>query len=133
VADAIAGGAHDVAGIAAACRADAESLYRLLRALAAIGVIAETEPGSFVLTPMGEPLRKDASGSVWASVVFRGDLIADNWAHLTECVRTGETAPQVMARESVQSRWSKEPNAQAIFRAVMGTAPVEDSLPLVRS
>jgi hypothetical protein len=133
VADAMGGGAREVEAIATACGADAESLYRLLRALAAMGLTAETAPGSFELTPMGEPLRKDVPGSVWPQVIFWGDLIADNWAYLTDCVRTGQTAPQVMASENVQSRWSKEPSAQAIFRAVMGTAPVEDYLPLVRS
>jgi len=133
VADALAGGAREVAEIAAVCHADPESLYRLLRALAAIGVTAETAPGSFVLTAFGEPLRKDAPGSVWPSVVFWSDLLAENWSYLTECVQSGDTAAHLMEQQGVQSRWSKDPHAQSIFRAVMGTAPVEDYLPIVRS
>jgi hypothetical protein len=37
----------------------------------------------------------------------------------------------IMAREGVASRWSKDPDAGAIFRAVMGTAPAEDYIPAV--
>lgn len=133
IADAIAAGKHEVGEMAAACGADAESLYRLLRALAAMGVTAETKAGSFNLTPFGEPLRKDAPHSMWHQVVFWSDLLADNWSYLTECVQTGKTAAQLMAAEGVRSRWSKDPHADAVFRAVMGTAPVEDYMPIVRS
>ena len=133
IADALAGGSRTVEELAVACGADAGSLRRLLRALAAIGVTAETAPGVFGLTPFGEPLRKDAPNSAWSAVVFWSDLLADNWSYLTECVRTGNTAARVMESQGIASRWSKDPDANAIFRAVMGTAPAEDYLPIVRS
>src|SRR4029077_1392792 len=126
VADALSAGERKVEDIAVACGADPDSLYRLLRALAGIGVLAETVPGSFVLTAFGDPLRKDAPNSVWSAVVFWSDLLADSWSYLTECVRTGKTAMQVMEAQGIASRWSKDPDAGAIFRAVMGTAPAED-------
>ena len=133
VADALACGESTVERLSVACGADAVSLYRLLRALASIGVTAETEPGTFVLTPFGEPLRKDAPNSAWPAVVFWSDLLADSWSYLTDCVRTGNTASSVMESQGIASRWSKDPNAAAIFRAVMGTAPAEDYMPIVRS
>lgn len=133
VADAMAGKECTVEELAVACGADASSLHRLLRALASIGVTAETAPGSFVLTPFGEPLRKTAPHSVWPAVVFWSDLLADSWSYLTDCVRTGNTAAQVMESQGIASRWSKDPHAGAIFRAVMGTAPAEDYMPIVRS
>ena len=61
--------------------------------------------------------------------MFWADLLADSWAQLTECVRTGDTAMAIMSREGIASRWSKDPEAQAIFRAVMGTAPASDYVP----
>src|SRR5260370_23600665 len=131
VADALAGAERTTDEIAAACGADPGSLYRLLRALASIGVTTETAPGRFRLTPFGEPLRKDAPNSAWPAVVFWSDLLADSWSYLTDCVRTGKMASIVMESQGIASRWSKDPDAPAIFRSVMGTAPAEDYIPIV--
>ncbi|MGH9823549.1 MAG: methyltransferase, partial [Blastocatellia bacterium] len=112
---------------------DPDSLYRLLRGLASLGVVAETVPGSFILTSLGLPLRKDSPNSVWPSVVFWADLLADSWSYLTDCVRTGKTSMEVMESQGIASRWSKDPDAPAIFRAVMGSGPAEDYMPIVES
>ena len=95
-----------------------------MRSLASIGIVTETVPETFALKPLGEPLRRDVPHSAWPAVVFWADLLADNWSHLTECVRTGDKAAQVMERAGVTSRWMQDPDAGAVFRAVMGTAPV---------
>ena len=132
VADALGDEERSAAELAAACGAQPGHLYRLLRALASFGVVAERTPERFVLTPIGKPLRRDVPDSEWASIVFWGDLLADNWAYLTECVRAGEKAEKVRP-EGVPSRWSQEPNADGIFRAVMGTAPAADYMPIARA
>jgi O-methyltransferase domain/Dimerisation domain len=133
VADALQDRARPVDEIAATCGADPGALYRLMRALASIGVVAESVPGTFVLTAFGQPLRKDAPNSVWPAVVFWADLLADNWSHLTECIRTGATAAQIMEHAGLTSRWAQDPDAGAVFRAVMGTAPAEVHMPIVTS
>jgi ubiquinone/menaquinone biosynthesis C-methylase UbiE len=132
VADALADRERTVDELAAACTADRDSLYRLMRALSTFGITAETGPGRFVLTPIGEPLRKDALNSVWPAVIFWADLLADSWSYLTDCVRTGQSAFKLMESQGIASRWSKDPDASAIFRAVMGTAPAEDYMPIAR-
>lgn len=132
IADALGDGVQSVEELAIACGAKTEPLYRLLRALASFGVVAEVTPRSFTLTPVGQPLRKDVGESEWASVVFWADLLADSWAYLTECVRIGGSAA-VVRPEGVPSRWAQDPNASAIFRAVMGTAPAEDYSPIARA
>ena len=78
------------------------------------------------------PLRKDAPDSVWAAVVFWADLLADSWSLLTDCVRTGRPAAEVRP-PNIPSRWSQDPEANAIFRAVMGTAPAEDYDPIAQA
>jgi ubiquinone/menaquinone biosynthesis C-methylase UbiE len=133
VADALGENQRSVAEIAETCGAQASSMYRLLRALASFGVVAERTPEHFVLTPFGQPLRKDAPNSEWAAIVFWADLLADSWSYMTECIRTGESAFRIMEREGVVTLWSKDPNANAIFRAVMGTAPAEDYMPIARA
>ncbi|MCU1274234.1 MAG: O-demethylpuromycin O-methyltransferase [Bryobacterales bacterium] len=92
IADYLGDGEKTVRELAAACGADHSSLYRPLRALATFGVVSETGLERFALAPLGAPLRKSTPDSVCAAVVFWADLLADSWSHLTECVRTGDTA-----------------------------------------
>jgi hypothetical protein len=132
VADALGEEERGVGFLAEACGADADALYRLLRALASIGVTEETTPEHFRLTAFGKPLRKDVPDSAWASVVFWADLLADNWSLLTDCVRTGKPADQVRDPQ-IPSRWSQDPDASSIFRAVMGTAPAEQYAPIAEA
>ena len=133
IADALSNGEQTVQQLASACNADPDSLHRLLRVLASIGIVTEAAPGSFALTPLGEPLRRDAPHSVRAGVIFWADLLADDWSHLTECVKTGAKAAHLMERAGLPWRWSQDPDAGAIFRAVMGTAPAEQYAPIVNS
>jgi hypothetical protein len=132
VADALGDEIRSVEFLAEACQAEASALYRLLRALASIGVTEETTPEHFRLTPFGSPLRKDAPQSVWPDVVFWSDLLADEWSLLTDCIRTGNPAYKIRDPK-IPSRWSQDPEAGAVFRAVMGTAPAEDYAPIAEA
>jgi hypothetical protein len=132
IADALGDEVRSVGFLAESCQADPDALYRLLRTLASIGVTEETMPEHFRLTPFGRPLRRDEPQSVWAAVIFWADLLADSWSLLTDCVRTGKPASQVRD-PNVPSRWSQDPEASSIFRAVMGTAPAEDYAPIARA
>jgi hypothetical protein len=132
VADALGDEVRSVGFLAEECQADANALYRLLRALASIGVTLETTPEHFRLTSFGKPLRRDVPQSVWPAVIFWGDLLADEWSLLTDCVRSGKPASQVRDPK-IPSRWSQVPEASSIFRAVMGTAPAEDYAPIAEA
>jgi SAM-dependent methyltransferase len=131
VADALGDSERTITDLAAICKADVSALHRLLRALAGMGVVRENTPGSFVLTDFGKPLRKDVPDSAWAAVIFWADLLAENWACLTDCVRTGKTASAV--RPEIKARWTQDPEASSVFRAVMGTSPAEDYMPIARA
>jgi hypothetical protein len=132
VADALGDDVRSVGFLAEKCQADANALYRLLRALASIGVTEETTPEHFRLTSFGKPLRRDVPQSVWPAVIFWADLLADEWSLLTDCVRTGKPASQVRDPK-IPSRWSQDAEAGSIFRAVMGTAPAEDYAPIAEA
>jgi len=84
LADALGDEVRCVAFLAEKCQADADAQYRLLRALAAIGVTEETTPEHFRLTPFGKPLRRDVPQSAWSAVIFWADLLADEWSLLTD-------------------------------------------------
>jgi len=132
VADALGDEVRSVSFLAETCQADANALFRLLRTLASIGVTEETAPEHFRLTAFGRPLRKNVPHSVWASVIFWADLLADEWSLLTDCIRTGKPARE-LRDPNIPSRWSQYPEAGSIFRAVMGTAPVQDYAPIAQA
>ena len=62
LADALADGPRPVEDLAREAGADADTLHRLLRALASDGVFAEEEPGTFRNTPASELLRSEGWG-----------------------------------------------------------------------
>src|SRR5580765_6335658 len=73
IADLLAGGAKNTADLAASTETDENSLYRLLRSLASLGIFAENTDGSFSNTPVSELLRVDSPKSLRAMMLFMGD------------------------------------------------------------
>jgi hypothetical protein len=106
--------------IAAAVGAVPGHLYRLLRALAALGVFREHEGRAFSLAPMGECLRADAARPLGPFAVFVGqDFQREAWGKLLEAVRTGA---QPFAAAHGMTTWQyreRHPEAGAIFDAAM--------------
>ena len=70
VADQLRKGARRCSDLAAECGASEDGLYRLLRALASVGVFAESAGRRFKLTPMGQFLRRDHPESVAGYALF---------------------------------------------------------------
>src|SRR4051812_9236053 len=68
----LADGPRTPAELAPAAGADGPALRRLLRALAAVGVLHEDEDDRFSLTQLGDCLREDAPYSLSAWAVFVG-------------------------------------------------------------
>jgi hypothetical protein len=90
VADTLSNGARSAAQIAETIGANPDALYRLLRALAAVGVLAEDEPRTFALTPVGTYLRSDVPESLGALAALWGSEFHQRvYARLLESVRTG--------------------------------------------
>jgi hypothetical protein len=86
LADLLKDGPRGAGELAAATQTHAPSLARVLRLLASAGVFAERPDGRFALTPVGEPLRADALGSVRALVLLlAGVEVQDAWKDLEYC------------------------------------------------
>jgi hypothetical protein len=70
-----------------------QALYRLLRATASVGVLAEGPEGTFSETPMSAVLRSNANPSLRALAIMGGrEWHGRGWSHLEYCVRTGKQA-----------------------------------------
>jgi hypothetical protein len=92
IADRLGDGPISVQDVARAVGADSSALYRVMRALASVGVFSETAPRHFELTSMGRYLRTDVEGSLRAQFLTINELDWLPWSDLLHSVRTGETA-----------------------------------------
>lgn len=73
IADLLKDGPREVSAIASAVGAHPRALYRLLRALASLGILAETTDGGFQLTGFAQTLRSDVPGSLRGLALLYGD------------------------------------------------------------
>ena len=124
IADALANGARTSDELAAESGANADALYRLLRALAAAGVFRERDDRRFELTPIGDRLRVDADESIAAWAVWIGQpSYWEAWGSLLHSVRTGENAFRHIHGTDVWVYRSTHPELSATFdRAMAGNA-----------
>ena len=60
----------------------ADALYRLLRALASVGIFAEGPPRQFSLTPLAEPLQAGVPDSKRALALMSGDEQFQAWTEI---------------------------------------------------
>lgn len=120
IADLLVDGPRTSDELAAETDADAASLYRLLRALASVGVFREEEGRRFALTATGEPLRSDVPGSLrgWAALHGR-PYLREAWSHLEHSIRTGENAFQHVHGTDVWSYRAERPEESVIFDRAM--------------
>lgn len=131
LADLLANGPRSVEDLAAAMGAHGPSLVRLVRALAALGVVAESDGGRIELTALGAPLRADVPDSMRDAVLFLvGEWCWRAWGDLLYSVRTGEPAFDRAFGMSNFEYWEHDAEAGAIhdayFRAMSRTtnAPI---------
>jgi O-methyltransferase domain/Dimerisation domain len=78
--------------LASATNTHGPSLFRILRALASVGVLSSAD-GRFALTPISETLITSAPGSLrWFAVSELGQEHYPAWGNLMHSVKTGEIA-----------------------------------------
>jgi predicted O-methyltransferase YrrM len=92
VADRLANGPVAIDEIARSVEANSDALYRVLRALSALGIFHEGDDKTFSNTALSEPLRSDVPGSVRGLGTMTLMLHARAWPEIEQAVRTGKTA-----------------------------------------
>jgi len=113
---------RSAADLAAATGTEATALYRLLRALASIGVFHEDDERRFSLTAMGELLRRDHPASLDPAVrMFCADYQWRAWGELGYSVRTGGSAVVHTLGTDVWEHRRRDPAQAALFDAAMRT------------
>ncbi len=120
IADLLKNGSRSSDELAVATSAHAGALYRLLRALASIGVFRENADRHFALTPLSECLRSDAREPVGPWAVQIGEPgFWQAWGGLLGSVRTGENAFRRVHGVSNWDYHARNPTAGAIFDRAM--------------
>ncbi|MGH3546575.1 MAG: methyltransferase [Pseudonocardiaceae bacterium] len=129
VADVLAAGPQPVEEIAQRVGAHPSALYRVLRALGDVGVVAELENRQFALTPLGEVLRSDVPGSLrgWATMVGM-PFHRYPWTDLYETVKTGESAFDRVHGTKVFDYLAEHPEDAAVFDAAMTSVSTNESV-----
>jgi hypothetical protein len=89
IADLLKDGPQSCVTLAAATGSDGASLFRLLRALASVGVFAHVRGDCFALSRLAESLQTEAPGSLRAMVITIGEIHYQACGSLLHSVQTG--------------------------------------------
>lgn len=106
--------------LAAATGVHARSLYRVLRALASIGVFAEDDLGRFGLTPLAATVRSDVIGSLRGMAQLWGDpLHWQAWGSFLDTVRTGRSGFELAFGMPLFDVFAQHPQQARMFNEAM--------------
>jgi O-methyltransferase domain len=106
--------------LAKACEVHATSLYRLLRALATVGVFHETDNKEFSLTELGLCLTSDAPGSTRHYARWIGTPGNwRSWGNLLHSIKSGESALRFTYGTDAWTYRMQHPEERAVFDSAM--------------
>jgi SAM-dependent methyltransferase len=108
--------------LAAATGTHGQALNRILRALAAAGILGADDHGRYDLTPLGATLRTDVPGSLhdWALLML-GQVNQEAWDALVHGVQTGQCAFQHRFGMDLWQYRSQHPEYAELFDAAMAS------------
>lgn len=111
-----------IAQLAAGTNTDPRSLYRLLRALASIGVFTEVSDQQFALTPLAATLKSDHPASMrYAVMAQMGYDHSLGWSNGLHSLKTGEIAFDQAAGMNIWQHFAQHPEDGHIFSQSMSS------------
>lgn len=130
LADHLADGARSADDLAAATGANGAAVYRLLRALASVGIFTESEHGVFTNTPLSEALRDRPGSARPLALFFNNEVHLRAWTAIDHSVKTGESGFEHALGQAPWSYLSSHPETAVVFNNAM-TALSSQFAPLV--
>lgn len=131
VADLLGDGPKTVDELTAATEANGDALYRVLRALASVGVFAETTERRFTLTPMAALLRQDHPLSLRAMILYAATEPYRAWANLLPGVMTGDNPFEQVFGAQHFEYLAQHPASNEIFNQAMSASSRQAALAIV--
>jgi hypothetical protein len=127
-------GPRDAEEIAELTGAHSPTLYRFLRALGEVGVVAELKNRRFALTPFSEVLRSDVPGSLRDRATIIGlPFQRDPWTDLYETIRTGESAFDRVYGTTLFDYLAEHHEDAAVFDAAMASVSATLTVSIVQA
>ncbi|MGC1903796.1 MAG: methyltransferase [Candidatus Acidiferrum sp.] len=118
--DLLENGAKSAEELAAQTGAQPDALYRLMRATACVGVLAEGSDKKFSQTPMSAVLRANAHPSLRGLAIMTGrEWHERGWSSLEYCVRTGKQALDEIYGMTIFEYLKHNPEESRIFDSAM--------------
>lgn len=118
VADRLKAGPKTCDALAAETGAHGPSLYRVMRALASLGLFSEDEHGRFATTRLGRTLERDAPDSIHPMLLMVGsEWHWQSWGKLLHTVQTGEPAFSHVHGAEAYEYFAQHPADGAVFDA----------------
>ena len=122
IADLLVDGPKSVEELATATGTHAPSLYRVMRAVASVGVFTEQDDRKFALNPVAETLRSDVPNSLRDLTIFMGeDWHWEVWGKTLFSVRTGKSVWAEKHGADVFGYFKTNPEAAGIFDRAMNS------------
>src|SRR5262249_41203227 len=106
-----------------------DMLYRVLRALASIGIFAEDADGRFMVTPLAETLCGNSGQRAYARL--HGQELYQSWAKLLDAARSGESGFVKAFGMPVFEYFGANPARGAVFDKAMTGHHGEEADPML--
>jgi hypothetical protein len=117
IAGRVAAAPQTTAALARDCDVDEDSLYRVLRTLASVGVFEEVSPRTFGLTPAGQALGSPAMRAMALWITSPVNMRVH--AELMHSLQTGSPAVEKVFGVGAFEFFEKNPDVSAIFNDAM--------------
>ena len=129
IADMLTEGPKTIQELAQLSQSHAPFLYRMMRALASVGIFSEVEEKRFGLTPMADLLKTGAMRSI--ALMFNSDWSDKAWGCFMDSIKTGCTAFEKAHGASVSDWLVENPYAAEVFNEANAVKSASSSRAIV--
>jgi hypothetical protein len=124
IADALAKGIETSDNLAEALEAHPLTMFRLLRALSSLGIVAQCPNGAFALTRLGEGLKTGAPGMVRSRAIMNCEEDYQAWGNILYTMKTGRPGFEKAYGKGYWEYLAEDSDMPTIFSdSMFGSAP----------
>lgn len=109
------------------------SLYRVMRALASVGIFAQNQQGDFTLTPLASCLISDVPDSVRAAAIMLGEEHYQAWGKILHSISTGTSSFEYLYDTELFQYYEQNPESGKIFSEAMTSVSAIDNIAVTKA
>ena len=131
IADLLIQGPRTAEELAEEADAHSGALYRVLRALASVGIFSEDEDSRFSLTPIAENLRSNVPNSLRSFAIMTGAEFYQSWGNLLYSAKTGKEGYDKTYGKPFFQHMTEHPDRHAIYDKAMMIHGIAETEPML--